>query len=160
MISRLAPAGNHEATGNSNFQSQASEREGGQPKGLLDEFRPLAARRAAQLKGMWGEFVRKSTKIGRLQRENGQRVTDITVSAMGLWRSRVLCSQVTISGARGSTTLGDRMLVRSSEENGGIIAALDCEPNTPGTASPFRDESRSIINSSFHHFIMVSFGSR
>jgi hypothetical protein len=108
---------------------------------------------------MWGEFVRKSTKIVRLQSEHGQRVTDITVSAMGLLRSRVSCSQVTISGARGWMTLGDTMLVRSSEENGGIIAALDCEPNTPGTASSFSDESRSIINGSFHHFIMVSFGS-
>lgn len=123
-------------------------------------FGPLPHVGQLNLKGMWGEFVRKSTKIVRLQRENGQRVTDITVSAMGLLRSRASCSQVTISGARGWTTLGDSMLVRSSEENGGIIAALDCEPNTPGAASSFRDESRSIINGSFHHFIMVSFGSR
>lgn len=95
----------------------------------------------------------------RLQSKNGQRVTDITVSAMGLLRSRFSCSQVTITGARGWTTLGDTILVRSSEEKGGIIAALDCEPNTPGTASSFRDESRSIVNGSFHHFIMASFGS-
>jgi hypothetical protein len=77
---------------------------------------------------------------------------------MGLLRSRVSCSQVTITGARGWTTLSDTVSLELGGK-GGIIAALDCELNTPGTASSFRAESRSIINGSFHHFVMVSFGS-